>query len=136
MFFKLFLIFTLVPVVELALLIKVGTLIGTLNTVVLVIGTALAGAFLVRLEGINVIYRFQRNLAEGIFPAEEILNLAEGIFPAEEIFDGALLLVAGAVLITPGFLTDILGLLIVLAPSREVFKGLIRRYVEKNFFVV
>jgi UPF0716 protein FxsA len=123
MFFKLFLIFTLVPVVELALLIKVGTLIGTLNTVVLVIGTALAGAFLVRLEGINVIYRFQR-------------NLAEGIFPAEEIFDGALLLVAGAVLITPGFLTDILGLLIVLAPSREVFKGLIRRYVEKNFFVV
>jgi UPF0716 protein FxsA len=123
MFFKLFLIFILVPVVELALLIKVGTLIGTLNTVVLVIGTALAGAFLVRLEGINVIYRFQR-------------NLAEGIFPAEEIFDGALLLVAGAVLITPGFLTDILGLLIVLAPSREVLKGLIRRYVEKNVFVV
>ncbi len=123
MFFKLFLIFTLVPVVELALLIKVGTLIGTLNTVVLVIGTALTGAFLVRLEGINVIYRFQK-------------NLAEGIFPAEEIFDGALLLVAGAVLITPGFLTDILGLLIVLPPSREVLKGLIRRYVEKNVFVV
>jgi UPF0716 protein FxsA len=123
MFFKLFLIFTLVPVVELALLIKVGTLIGTLNTVVLVIGTALTGAFLVRLEGINVIYRFQR-------------NLAEGVFPAEEIFDGALLLVAGAVLITPGFLTDILGLLIVLPHSRDVLKGLIRRYVEKNVFVV
>jgi UPF0716 protein FxsA len=123
MFFKLFLIFTLVPVVELALLIKVGTLIGTLNTVVLVIGTALTGAFLVRLEGINVIYRFQR-------------NLAEGVFPAEEIFDGALLLVAGGVLITPGFLTDILGFLIVLPPSREVLKGLIRRYVEKNVFVV
>lgn len=123
MFFKLFLIFTLLPVSELAILIKVGAVIGTLNTVLLVIGTALAGAFLVRMEGINVIYRFQQ-------------NLREGVFPAEEIFDGALLLVAGAVLVTPGFMTDILGLLLVLPPSRTVIKELIRRYVEKNVFMV
>jgi UPF0716 protein FxsA len=67
MFFKLFLIFTIVPVVELALLIKVGTLIGTLNTVLLVIGTAFAGAYLVRLEGLNVFYRFQKNLSDATF---------------------------------------------------------------------
>jgi UPF0716 protein FxsA len=123
MFFKLFLIFTIVPVLELAILIKVGTLIGTLNTVLLVIGTALAGAYLVRIEGLNVFYRFQR-------------NLSEGVFPSEEIFDGALLLVAGAVLITPGILTDILGLLLVFPASRRIFKGLIRRYVEKSVTVM
>ncbi len=123
MFFKLFLIFTLLPVAELAILIKVGAIIGTLNTVLLVIGTALSGAFLVRMEGINVIYRFQQ-------------NLRDGVFPSEEIFDGALLLVAGAVLVTPGFMTDILGLLLVLPPSRTVIKELIRRYVDKNIFIV
>lgn len=123
MFFKLFLIFTLLPVAELAILIKVGAIIGTLNTVLLVIGTALSGAFLVRMEGVNVIYRFQQ-------------NLRDGVFPSEEIFDGALLLVAGAVLVTPGFMTDILGLLLVLPPSRTVIKELIRRYVDKNIFMV
>lgn len=123
MFFKLFLIFTLLPVAELAILIKVGAIIGTLNTVLLVIGTALSGAFLVRMEGINVIYRFQQ-------------NLRDGVFPSEEIFDGALLLVAGAVLVTPGFMTDILGLLLVLPPTRTVIKELIRRYVDKNIFIV
>lgn len=123
MFFKLFLIFTLLPVAELAILIKVGAIIGTLNTVLLVIGTALSGAFLVRMEGVNVIYRFQQ-------------NLRDGVFPSEEIFDGALLLVAGAVLVTPGFMTDILGLLLVLPPSRAIIKELIRRYVDKNIFMV
>jgi UPF0716 protein FxsA len=118
MFFKLFLIFTIVPIVELALLIKVGTLIGTLNTVLLVIGTAVVGAYLVRLEGLNVFYRFQK-------------NLIEGIFPSEEIFDGALLLLAGAVLITPGLLTDILGLLLVFPASRKLFKELIRTKINK-----
>jgi UPF0716 protein FxsA len=119
MVFKLFIIFALVPVVELAVLIKVGTLIGTLNTVLLVICTALAGAYLVRLEGLNVYFRFQT-------------NLQDGIFPSEEIFDGALVLVAGAVLITPGIFTDVLGFLLVLPASRGVLKRVIRRYIEKN----
>ncbi len=120
MFLKLFILFTVVPVVELALLIKVGTMIGTLNTVALVILTAIVGAYMVRLEGLNVFYRFQR-------------NLLHGIFPAEEIFDGALLLVAGALLITPGIITDILGFSIVFPPSRRVIKNILRRYFEKRF---
>jgi UPF0716 protein FxsA len=123
MFFKLFLIFAVVPVAELAILIKIGTLMGTLNTVLLVVGTAVLGAYLVRMEGLNVFYRFHR-------------NLSEGVFPAEEIFDGALLLVAGAVLITPGLLTDILGLLLVFPPSRKIFKKIIRRYVEETVTIV
>ncbi len=123
MFLKLFILFTVIPVVELAILIKIGTVIGTLNTVLLVIGTALLGAFLVKMEGLNVMYRFQR-------------NVLEGVFPAEEIFDGAMLLVAGALLITPGVLTDILGFLLVFPASRRVIKDIIRRYIERNIFVM
>ncbi len=123
MFIKLFILFTLIPVLELAILIKIGTIIGTLNTVILVIGTALLGAFLVKMEGLNVMYRFQR-------------NLLEGVFPAEEIFDGAMLLVAGALLITPGVITDIIGFLLVFPASRKIIKSIIRRYIERNFFVM
>jgi UPF0716 protein FxsA len=119
MFFRLFLIFAIVPVIELSLLIKVGTLIGTLNTVVLVITTAMVGSYLVRMEGINVIYRFQQNMQEGIFPAEEIL-------------DGAMILVAGCLLVTPGILTDIIGFSFVFPMSRMAIKRLLRRYIDKK----
>ncbi len=123
MLFKLFLIFTVIPVVELALLIKIGTVIGTLNTVLLVIITALVGAFLVKLEGLNVVVRFQR-------------ALHQGIFPAREIFDGAMILVAGALLVTPGVLTDIAGFLMVFPPTRRLLQKLIRRYAEKRFITI
>lgn len=119
MFFRLFLIFAIVPVIELSLLIKVGTLIGTLNTVVLVITTAMVGSYLVKMEGINVIYRFQQNMQEGIFPAEEIL-------------DGAMILVAGCLLVTPGILTDIIGFSFVFPMSRMAIKRLLRRYIDKK----
>ncbi|HHL40156.1 MAG TPA: FxsA family protein [Deltaproteobacteria bacterium] len=123
MFFRLFILFTLIPVIELALLIKVGSFLGVFNTVMIVIATALAGAYLVRLEGLGVMYRFQR-------------NLSEGIFPAEEIFDGALLLVAGALLVTPGFFTDVLGLLIVIPATRAVIKARLRRRIEKSSTII
>ena len=119
MFFRLFLIFAIVPVIELSLLIKVGTLIGTLNTIILVIATAMVGSYLVRMEGLSVIYRFQQNMQEGIFPAEEIL-------------DGAMILVAGALLVTPGVLTDIIGFSFVFPMSRMAIKRLLRRYVDKK----
>lgn len=119
MFLRLFLIFAIVPVIELGLLIKVGTLIGTLNTIVLVIATAMVGSYLVRMEGLTVIYRFQQNMQEGIFPAEEIL-------------DGAMILVAGALLVTPGVLTDIIGFSFVFPMSRMAIKRLLRRYIDKK----
>jgi len=119
MFFKLFLIFSLVPVIELVLLIKIGSYIGILNTVIIVILTALIGAYMVRLEGIGVMYRIQKNMQEGIFPGEELLN-------------GAMILIAGALLLTPGFFTDVIGFLLVFPLSREFIKKIIKPYIKKR----
>jgi len=117
MFFRLFLIFAVVPVIELALLIQIGSVIGTLNTIMLVVFTAMLGAYLVKMEGIGVVTRFQQ-------------NMLEGRFPAEEIFDGALILVAGALLVTPGITTDIVGFLLVVPASRIVIKRFLKKYIE------
>lgn len=119
MFFKLFLLFALVPVIELSLLIKVGSIIGTLNTIAIVILTAVIGAYMVRLEGLGVMYRIQQNMQEGVFPAEELI-------------DGMMILVAGALLLTPGFFTDVIGFLMVLPVSRNFLKRIARHYIEKK----
>jgi UPF0716 protein FxsA len=119
MFFKLFMIFAVVPVIELALLINIGSLIGVLNTVIIVILTATIGAYMVRMEGIGVMYRIQRNMQEGIFPGNELIN-------------GMMILIAGAMLLTPGFFTDVLGFLMVFPVSREFIKKIARRYIKKK----
>ncbi len=119
MFFKLLVIFIVVPVVELSLLIKVGSIIGTLNTIIIVLLTAAIGAYMVKLEGLGVMYRIQKNLMEGIFPAEELI-------------DGMMILIAGVLLLTPGFITDIIGFLMVFPGSRNVIKRLARRYFDRR----
>ena len=119
MFFKLFLIFAVIPVIELALLIKIGSVIGTLNTITIVILTALIGAYMVKLEGLGVMYRIQKNMQEGIFPGEELIN-------------GVMILIAGALLLTPGFFTDIIGFLMVFPFSRNHINKIVRRYIEKK----
>ncbi len=119
MFFKLFLIFALVPVIELSLLIKIGSIIGTLNTIIIVILTAIIGAYMVKLEGLGVMYRVQQNMQEGIFPAEELIN-------------GMMILIAGALLLTPGFFTDVIGFFMVFPVSRNLIKRIARRYIKKK----
>lgn len=119
MFFKLFLIFAVIPVIELALLIKVGSIIGTMNTISIVILTAVIGAYMVRLEGLGVMSRIQANMQEGIFPAEELI-------------DGMMILLAGALLLTPGFFTDVIGFFMVIPVSRNFLKRIARRYIEKK----
>ncbi len=119
MFFKLFLIFAIIPIVELYLLIKIGSFIGTFNTITIVILTAVIGAYMVKLEGLGVMYRIQKNMQEGIFPGEELIN-------------GMMLLIAGALLLTPGFFTDIIGFLMVFPGSRDFIKRIARRYIEKK----
>ncbi|RMF96900.1 MAG: FxsA family protein [Candidatus Schekmanbacteria bacterium] len=121
MFFKLFLLFTIVPIIELAILIKAGTIFGVFNTIAIVIITAIAGAYLVKLEGLNVLYRIQENISNGIFPAEELL-------------DGLLIFIAGALLLTPGFVTDILGFLMVFPPTRRILKEIIKKYIKTHYF--
>ncbi len=116
MFGKLFLLFALVPVAEIYVLVSVGGVIGAIPTVALVLLTALAGAHLARLQGMSVMMRIRENLAQGFMPAEELL-------------DGLLIFLAGMVLLTPGFLTDICGLLILLPFTRNIFK----RWLRKKF---
>ncbi|MBN1586245.1 MAG: FxsA family protein [Candidatus Omnitrophica bacterium] len=105
----LILLFTLLPMAELALLIKVGSNIGVVNTIAIVVLTGVAGATLARYQGWVTISKIQQSLAQGFMPTEELL-------------DGMLILVGGITLLTPGFITDTLGLLALLPPTRAVFK--------------
>ncbi|MCF8093145.1 MAG: FxsA family protein [Desulfotignum sp.] len=116
MLFKLFLCFTLIPVVELYLLIKVGTIIGGFNTILLVILTGFAGAWLARMEGMHTMLKVR-------------MNLQQGIMPAEELMDGLIILIAGLVLVTPGLITDALGLMMLWPVTRNRFK----RFLRKKF---
>ena len=118
-FSGLLLLFILVPMIELALLIEIGSLLGTWATVGLVIFTGVAGATLARIEGFRVLTNIQRDLAEGRMPAPYLL-------------DGVMILLAAAVLITPGLLTDIAGFLLLLPAFRNVMKQYLRRKFEEK----
>ena len=106
---KLLLLFILVPAVELALLIELGRQIGTLPTLALIAGTGALGAFLARLQGLGVLRQMQREAAAGRLPASSIV-------------DGVIILVAGAMLITPGILTDAAGFLCLVPAFRRALK--------------
>ena len=97
MFPVLFLLFVLVPIIEISVLIQVGSVIGTWPTIAIVILTAWLGAKFVKQQGIATLRNVQEKSARGEVPSEEIIT-------------GFLLLVAGVVLVTPGFVTDAIGL--------------------------
>jgi UPF0716 protein FxsA len=115
-FGPLFLLFALVPVVELALLVWIGGRVGVWPTLALVVVTAAAGSYLARREGSGVLRRFREKLATGALPSRELL-------------DGLIVLVAGVLLLTPGVLSDVAGLLGLLPPTR----ALARRRLEAWF---
>ena len=117
MIFKLFLLFTLVPFIELALLLKIGTMIGAFETIMIIIITGMAGALMVRSAGIDCLFRIQK-------------NMNSGILPADELFSGLLILVAGAFLLTPGLLTDASGFILLIPATREIIKKYLKRYVK------
>jgi UPF0716 protein FxsA len=125
MFARLLLLFTIVPLVELYLLIKIGTEIGALATIAIVVATGIAGASLARQQGARVWWQIQQEMEAGRFPADRLI-------------DALLLLVAGALLITPGILTDLLGLTILVpvtrTPIREWVKRRIGRMMERGEF--
>ncbi len=118
MFFKLFLAFTIIPVIELWFLIKIGSFFGLLPTLVLVISTGIAGAALARLQGFHTMLKIRQ-------------SLQQGIMPKDELFDAFLILAAGIVLITPGILTDIFGIILLIPTTREVIKRFIQHEVKK-----
>ncbi|MFH1626234.1 MAG: FxsA family protein [Pseudomonadota bacterium] len=113
MLLKLFLAFTLVPFLELYLLIKIGTHLGVLPTILIVIVTGFWGAYLARLQGLKTLTRVRELLRCGVMPAEEML-------------DAMLIFAAGVVLLTPGFLTDLAGIMILIPKTRLRFKCWLR----------
>ena len=118
MLFKLFLCFTLIPAAEIYLFIKVGSVLGSFNTVLLVIATGFFGAWLARMEGMNTMLKVRQSLDRGIMPGEELL-------------DALIIFIAGIVLITPGLLTDVFGLLLLWPMSRNAFKQFVRQKMKE-----
>jgi len=114
----LFLLFILVPMVEIYFLIRVGGIIGAIPTIALVVFTALLGAMLLRFQGWATLQRTRMAMAQGQVPALEML-------------EGVLLIFAGALLLTPGFVTDTIGFLLLVPPLRQ---ALIRWFLSKSNF--
>lgn len=104
---KLFLLFIILPILEITLLINVGEQIGGWNTVAIVVVTAFLGAHLVRRQGLNTLVSAQQKMQSGVIPGQE---MAEGL----------LLVIAGVLLVTPGFITDIFGFLLCLPVTRPI----------------
>jgi UPF0716 protein FxsA len=106
MFRLLFVLFLLVPLIELFVLIEVGEVIGAGWTILLVLATAILGAFLVKLQGLQTLHRAQASMQQGQPPALEML-------------EGAALLISGFMLLIPGFVTDALGFALLIPPLRR-----------------
>lgn len=116
-------LFIVVPIVELYVIIQIGSLIGVWPTVALLLADALLGSLLLRHQGRGAWRRF--NLA-----------LTERRFPGREVADGLLIAVGGTLLLTPGFLTDIVGLIFLAPPTRAIVRRLMRGYVGRRFVVI
>ncbi len=112
-------LFVVVPIVELALLLRIGDMIGWPGTLVLVVVTGVVGASLARWQGVKTLLHINQDLAEGRMPAPLLL-------------DGLMILIAGAFLITPGVITDAVGFALLVPHVRNRLKSLARSYMEQR----
>ena len=112
-----------VPFAEIYVLLQVGQAIGAINTLVLLILISVVGAWLAKREGLGVLRRMQRSIDSGRVPGTELV-------------DGFLILLAGALMLTPGFLTDILAILLLLPPVRAVVRRELRRRVARRIQII
>ena len=119
MFLKFFILFTLVPMIELAILIEIGSRVGTFHTIMLIVSTGVVGALLAQSQGLAVIRKIQ----------EEISFCRP---PADELFDGLFVLVGGVLLITPGILTDLIGFAFLLPVTRNIIKQWFILKIQNN----
>lgn len=119
MLFYLFLLFTLMPLLELWLLFRLGELFGLVTTIVVVLLTGMLGAALARWQGFQAMFRIQN-------------EMRAGKMPAQAIGDGVMILVAGVLLITPGVITDIVGLAMLLPPVRLVVRKGLQLWLAKH----
>jgi len=116
-------LFIAVPILELWVIIEVGGLIGVLPTLALLLVLSLLGATLLRHQGRGAWQRFNAALAERRFPGREVA-------------DGLLITIGGALLLTPGFITDAVGLLLLVPPTRAIARRLLRAYLGRRLVVV
>ena len=116
---KLLFLFVVVPVIELVLLIELGGRIGLLPTITIIFLTGVVGATLARWQGLSVLRQMQT-------------QMAQGQLPASAMFDAVIILVAGALLLTPGFLTDVVGFAFLVPAIRGVVKRTIQRRIEQS----
>jgi UPF0716 protein FxsA len=116
---KLLLLFITIPLVEIVLFIEIGSRIGTWMTLLIVAGTAILGASLAHREGLKTWWRIQAKLSSGSMPDTELL-------------DALIILVAGAMLLTPGFLTDTLGFLLLYPGTRQMVKRWLRQQLSQR----
>lgn len=112
-------LFILLPIAEIYVIIKVGEAIGVLPTIALLIVDGFLGAALARSQGRAAWLRFNQ-------------ALAEGRVPAREVFDGAMVIVGGAFLLAPGFITDVIGLVLLIPPTRAIFRGIVSRLARRR----
>ncbi|MCM3570689.1 FxsA family protein [Neobacillus mesonae] len=115
----LFLLIVVIPAAEIAVLLLSGKTIGIWPTILLILATGVIGAYLAKREGLQTIRRAQEQMSHGQIPGEAVL-------------DGICILVGGVLLLTPGFITDITGFLLLFPPTRKVFKLLMMNSIRKR----
>ena len=113
---RLFLLFTIVPAVELFLLMQIGQLIGAAETVLLIVLTGIAGSYMAKREGVSVLQQLQKDAQKGIPPADRLI-------------EGLLVLIGGVLLITPGVLTDVLGFSLIAPWTRRALAPALKKAV-------
>ncbi len=120
MFLKLFFAFSIIPLVEIYILIKIGSYFGAITSILLVVFTGVLGAYLAKIQGLNTYFRIQQSLQEGRLPSSELI-------------DAVLILFAGILLLTPGFLTDFFGFLLLIQITRNFIKFWLQKIFRKKF---
>ena len=119
MILRLFLLFTLIPLIELSLLIKLGQKIGLGPTVLIVVITGIAGAWLAKQQGFITISKIR-------------LSLRSGQLPAEPLLDGVLILAGGLLLVTPGLITDAVGFSVLIPATRAIVKRFLKTKLKQK----
>ena len=119
MFLKLFLAFTIIPAIELYLLIQIGSVIGTLPTLAIIVLTGVLGAYLAKTQGALTMRKVFSEVNQGKVPAEELLN-------------ALIIIIAGVVLITPGFMTDLIGFFLLIPLSRKVIFNSLKSRISNH----
>jgi UPF0716 protein FxsA len=119
MFRLLFVLFIIIPIIEIFVLMQVGAILGVWPTIAMVIFTAWLGAKYVRQQGISTLNSVQKKMAEGQMPSDEIVT-------------ALMLLVAGVLLVTPGFVTDFLGLSLLIPAVRHTIAGSVMSHISSN----